>query len=102
MRILGLMSSTRSQLFFEKWPLSFLTLGILLASCHQKQQSINPPDDTSAFYRDSAFWQEYHEAYTIGAVPVDNEVRSIVVDNHENVWIATPSGVFVKNHHEKV
>ena len=74
---------------------------MLLASCQQKRQNINRPDDTVASYRDSAFWQEYHEAYAIGSVPVDNEVRSIVVDNQENVWIATPSGVFVKKQNEK-
>jgi len=73
----------------------------MLASCQQKKQSGNPPDEKLTFYQDTAFWQEYHEAYAIGETPVDNEVRSIVVDNHENVWIATPLGVFVKNHNEK-
>ena len=74
---------------------------MLLASCQQKKQSTNRPDETLAFYRDTTFWQEYHEAYAIGSTPVDNEIRSIVVDTHDNVWIATPSGVFVKKHNEK-
>ena len=81
--------------------LSFLMLSLVLASCQRKKQSTNPPDETSTFYSDTAFWQEYHEAYAIGDAPADNEVRSIVVDNHENVWIATPLGVFVKNHDER-
>ena len=74
---------------------------MLLASCQQKKQSVNPPDETSTFYRDTAFWQEYHEAYAVGSTPVDNEIRSIAVDSQENVWIATPSGVFVKKSNEK-
>ena len=74
---------------------------MLLASCQQKTQSVDPPGEKSTFYRDTVFWQEYHEAYAIGSTPVDNEVRSIVVDTHDNVWIATPLGVFVKKSNEK-
>ena len=75
---------------------------MLLASCQQKKQSTNLPDETLTFYSDTAFWQEYHEAYTFASTPVDNEIRSIIVDTYENVWIATPTGVFVKNHNEEV
>ncbi|HZI24237.1 MAG TPA: two-component regulator propeller domain-containing protein, partial [Chryseolinea sp.] len=76
-------------------------MSTLLASCQQKKQSVNSPDETSTFYRDTAFWQEYHEAYAVGSTPVDNEIRNIAVDSQENVWIATPSGVFVKKSNEK-
>jgi hypothetical protein len=95
------MSATRPHLFFGKLLLSFLTLSIVLPSCQKEKQSTTAPNETLTSYRDSAFWQEYHEAYTIGSAPLDNEVRSIVVDSHENVWIATPSGLFVKNDNER-
>ena len=58
--------------------------------------------DSSKFvaYQDSSFFQEYHDAY-----PLDKGessfVRSIAVDEEENVWIATPSGVFKKGSDEK-
>ena len=44
----------------------------------------------------TGFWQEYHEAYPVGATPNENEVRSIAVDRQSNVWIATAAGVFLK------
>ena len=71
-------------------------LSMVLTSCLQEQPSFNPPGETLAFYRDTAFWQEYQEAYVIGSTPIDNNVRSIVVDTQGNVWIATELGVFVK------
>ncbi|MBN9381195.1 MAG: family 20 glycosylhydrolase [Chitinophagaceae bacterium] len=44
----------------------------------------------------TGFWQEYHEAYPVGATPNENEVRSIAVDPQSNIWIATAAGVFLK------
>ena len=43
---------------------------MLLVSCQEKTKSINPADETLTFYRDTAFWQEYHEAYDIGSAPM--------------------------------
>src|SRR5688572_14240850 len=61
----------------------------------------SPPDKPVApaeptTYRDTAFWQEYHEAYPIPQKLGSAEVRSIAVDAQDNVWIATASGVFRK------
>jgi ligand-binding sensor domain-containing protein len=95
------MSPTRTQLFFGKSLLSLLMLSMVLTSCQQEQPSFIPPGETLAFYRDTAFWQEYHEAYVIGSTPIDNDVRSIVVDTQGNVWIATELGVFVKESNER-
>ncbi|GAB3169532.1 ligand-binding sensor domain-containing protein [Telluribacter humicola] len=47
-------------------------------------------------YKDVPFWQEYHEAYPVSNNSEDNQVRSITVDKQSNVWIATPTGVYMK------
>ncbi|MGM9511430.1 ligand-binding sensor domain-containing protein [Larkinella sp. GY13] len=52
--------------------------------------------EEEAVYQDSAFWQEYHEAYPIGTRPEENEVRSVAVDRESTVWVATAAGVFRK------
>ncbi|GAA4469099.1 hypothetical protein GCM10023189_55470 [Nibrella saemangeumensis] len=49
-----------------------------------------------AYYQDTSFRQEYHEAYPVSRDADENNVRSIAVDNQSNVWIATASGVFRK------
>src|SRR4051812_10500717 len=46
---------------------------------------------------DTAFWQEYHEGFIIGKNEGDNDVRSITVDESSNVWIASASGIFIKD-----
>ena len=51
---------------------------------------------TPASMKDTAFWQEYHEAYRIGKKPGDNEIRSITVDHESNVWAATAEGIYMK------
>ena len=52
---------------------------------------------TQAVYKDDqAFLQEYHEAYPIGSTPGENNVKSIAVDGHSTVWIATAAGIFSK------
>jgi hypothetical protein len=87
--------------FFSKQRLIFLTLGTLSLSCQQKNGIADLHDEVLTVYRDTAFSQEYHEAYPVGPTPTHNEVRSIVVDAHDNVWIATPRGIFVKKVNEK-
>lgn len=47
-------------------------------------------------YQDVAFGQETHEAYPLPERVGNSEVRSIMLDNKSNVWIATAAGVFVK------
>jgi hypothetical protein len=45
---------------------------------------------------DKGFWQEYHEAYPVSSVSIENNVRSIAVDKQLTVWIATAAGIFMK------
>ena len=48
------------------------------------------------FIEDKGFWQEYHEAYPVSEVAIENNVRSIAVDKNLTVWIATSAGIFMK------
>ena len=50
--------------------------------------------------KDEEFWQEYHEPCPMGKNSVENEVRSIAVDEELKVWIATREGIFAKAEHE--
>lgn len=57
------------------------------------------PQQTAAIdslYTDVPFIQETHDGFLIGKNDADNEVRSIAVDNNSAVWIATASGIFIK------
>lgn len=65
-------------------------------SCKQKESIIGHGDDPVTAFQDTAFWQEYHEAYPVSNDQTSREVRSVAVDTQDNVWIATPSGVFIK------
>jgi hypothetical protein len=65
---------------------------LVLGSCEESQKISEAGALTSV--RDTAFWQEYHEAYPVNEG--GNEVRSIAVDLQGNAWIATGSGVFTK------
>ncbi len=78
---------------------SILILAFLLTSEYtfstinsvgQKSQSLNEG------IKDNPFIQESHIAYKISKSKTDNEVRSIAVDQQDNVWIATASGIFRK------
>ncbi len=51
---------------------------------------------------DSSFWQEYHEAYPLGKVAGDNEVRSITVDSVSTVWVATAAGIYLKKNNDSI
>src|SRR6185437_2638373 len=46
---------------------------------------------------DTTFWQEYHQGFIVGNDEGDNDVRSIAVDESSNVWIASASGIFIKD-----
>jgi len=52
-------------------------------------------------YKDTSFWQEYHEPYPVGKTAAENEVRGITSDNMLNIWIATAAGIFTKKENEK-
>lgn len=61
-----------------------------LISCHTKP-------DRQPVAADNPFWQEYHEAYPVSTIPEENQVRSIAVDAHATVWVATANGLFRKD-----
>ena len=76
----------------------FIFIGLIalnITSC-----GISPKGEVSnaavEAYRDVPFVQESHVAFQIGRNQADNEIRSIAVDNDQNVWIATASGFFCK------
>ena len=53
--------------------------------------------DRLSVYRDTAFWQETHEAYPLSPGKAETaEVRSIVSDTASAIWIAASTGIFVK------
>ncbi|CAG4988884.1 hypothetical protein DYBT9275_00179 [Dyadobacter sp. CECT 9275] len=66
----------------------------LVGGCSRNQKSTP--------YQDSAFWQEYHEAYPVGSTVPENDVRDIAVDGQSNIWIASAAGVYQKNNHAPV
>ena len=70
--------------------------GVNFTSCRNTPKS---EVSTRAFevYKDVPFVQESHDGYKISNNPADNEVRRIAVDKEQNIWVATPSGVFFKN-----
>ena len=69
----------------------------LLWGCKEAKQS-----EAIETYQDTEFWQEFHEAYPVSTIAAENEVRSIAVDQQQNVWIATASGVFMKKQGEAI
>lgn len=81
----------------KTWLFSFI--GLTLAFCMYACQS-SKKKETRSTYKDTPFWQEYHEAYPISNNAEENEVRSIVVDKAANVWAATASGIFMKKANE--
>ena len=77
----------------KKIAVSFLFLCLINIACSQQAtESISGPQ----FIEDNGFWQEYHEAYPVSTVPIENNVRSIAVDKKLTVWIATEAGIFMK------
>ena len=74
---------------------------LIFGSCNRKEIVTNTNQRFVTSVQDTAFWQEYHEAYPVGGGAVSSEVRSITIDSQGNAWIATPLGVFTKKADEK-
>src|SRR5688500_5988248 len=72
---------------------------MIFGSCKEREKVSKVGALTSV--QDTAFWQEYHEAYPVSIKSAATEVRSIAIDNQRNAWIATPAGVFTKKTGEK-
>jgi len=83
------------------WAGSFIMV-LMGSACTSRREETAVSEKVATLYRDTAFWQEYHEAYAIPEKLGSADVRSLVVDAHDNVWIATASGVFQKRSGEKV
>ena len=88
-------------LYLKKSVCTTFLFCMLFASCKQEELGINQSETLLTSFKDTTFWQEYHEAYPVSNNPVESEVRSIAVDAQGNVWIATPAGVFTKKAGEK-
>lgn len=71
---------------------------IFFCSCKQKPGITTQDQAVLTSFQDTAFWQEYHDAYPLNADPSGTEIRSIAVDALGDVWIATPLGVFSKKY----
>ena len=74
-------------------------LVIIMGSCRPNSGSSSVSTEPTN-YKDTIFWQEYHEGYPLGRGH-DSDVRSIAVDLEDNVWIATREGVFRKSKDEQ-
>ena len=76
-------------------PTVFLFLTLPFFSVGQEKSS-SIPSNTSLSVRDTPFVQETHTAFPVGSDKASNEVRSIAVDQKQNIWIATADGIFTK------
>ncbi|WP_157373263.1 ligand-binding sensor domain-containing protein [Algoriphagus terrigena] len=74
--------------------LFFTAAFLTLFSC--KKESEQAEIISAESISDEAFTQEVHEAFFISDQPEDNEVRDIMVDRQNQVWIATAGGIFRK------
>jgi len=76
------------------WSALLLGSTLPITSCVQEKKPSEPTTDASI--RDTPFVQERHTAFPVGSDPEANEVRSIVADNRQHIWIATAAGIFEK------
>jgi hypothetical protein len=71
-----------------------------MVSCRPNPGSPSVSTESTS-YKDTIFWQEYHEGYPLGK-GYDSDIRSIAVDLEDNVWIATREGVFRKSKDKQI
>jgi len=86
-------SSATTKICMKKINVFFLLLFLanVIYGQHTTVSNVEPK-----FIEDKGFWQEYHEAYPVSVVAIENNVRSIAVDKNLTAWIATAAGVFMK------
>lgn len=70
-------------------------ISVAVTSCKGPADDRSSPASATTV-PDNPFWQEYHQAWKIGADPSSNDIRSVAVDKSDNIWVATASGVFRK------
>ncbi|HTF20123.1 MAG TPA: two-component regulator propeller domain-containing protein, partial [Chryseolinea sp.] len=73
----------------------------VLMTCTRKQASTADAPTTTGqvgdeHYQDTAFWQEYHDAYPVIKHSVPLAVRTVATADDGSVWITTAEGVYVK------
>jgi streptogramin lyase len=85
--------------------LALISAAFLLSitiSCQNNSTSEHDiPEEVELSYVDESFVQEYHEGYLISESQDENDVRSIAIDQADNVWIATANGIFKKEAHSR-
>ncbi|MBN7802895.1 regulator [Algoriphagus aestuariicola] len=73
---------------------------LLFLSCKGELPQENRAALESPF-SDENFIQEVHEAFFVSDLPEENEVRDILVEQDNQVWIATAGGIFRKPESDK-
>ena len=86
----------RLQIYFRSFPLLFPVLLLLIIPFSCKTRVTHPDNSDIKSVKDTLFVQETHVAYQVGTDAASNEIRSIAVDQQENIWIATAAGIFRK------
>ncbi len=65
----------------------FVIFLIFLSACKE-----HSPKETTVV--DTVFIQEYHQAFPIGKQKAENDVRAVAVDQNDNIWAATKTGIY--------
>jgi len=79
------------------WLALLLASSLPFASCVTNTKPADASDASpNRSVSDTPFVQESHTAFPVGSDRESNEVRSIAVDHHQHIWIATAAGVFEK------
>lgn len=80
---------------------AILALNTILSCTNNSEADLSATEANEKSYTDKPFIQEYHEGYPVSSNPSENDVRSIVVDHSDQVWIATADGVFKKENNSR-
>ena len=83
--------------------LKIIFLITLFFSCKNEQETNKNQDiENEGAYLDVPFEQEYHDGYIVDEKIADaNKVRAIQPDYHNNIWIATKNGVYMKSQNSR-
>lgn len=73
---------------------SVVFTALLLWQCKKANKLPVAAVRESIVFKDTSFWQEYHEGFPLSRE--SNDVRSISIDNESTVWITTSEGAFKK------
>jgi hypothetical protein len=79
------------KIFFLFWIIAFISADAF----SQKQNSFI--ENNNPYNAQLEFLQEYHEAFPVGNLASENNIRSIIVDKNNTVYITNILGVYKKN-----